>query len=254
MYNFTYVAFAFNRISLIDKDHGKLVKFFSTMGKKTYIGVCLLISCGFSVIKYFKYEINFDGLEASFPISKDLDLSGMFFKRESNDTFFILNLIFDFLNYVLFEILTTIIDIYMVLRLRTVLDEKFKKSESLIKDVKKLENMKKEQEEALKKANKMVILNTTISILFRMPIVFLPIINVYAEFYYKNLLSNIVDHPHFDLFYSFLTGSGFYQIISELSDFFYAFSLSILLFIYLKFDKKFHEGFKCILFKAEKKK
>ena len=248
MCNFTYVAFTFNRISLIDKDHGKFVKFFSTIDKKTYIGVCFLISSGFSVIKYFKYEINFDRLESNFPISKDLDLSGTFWTQESNDTFFILNLIFDFLNYVMFEILTSIIDVYMVLRLRRVLDDKFKQSESLIKEAKKLENIKKEHEGALKKANKLVILNTTISILFKMPIAFLPIINVYAEFYYKKD-SNPVNHPSFDLFYSFLIDSGFYHIIIEISNFFYTFSLSILLFIYLKFDKKFHEGFKLIFFK-----
>ena len=180
-------------------------------------------------------------------------LLSVYNKNVYNDTFFILNLIYDLLNYVLFEILTSIIDIYMVLRLRGVLDEKFKQSESLIKDAKKLENMKKEHEGALKKANKMVILNTSISILFRMPIAFLPIINVYAEFYYKKD-SNLLNHPSFDIFYFFLIDSGFYQIINDLSDFLYTFSLSILLFIYLKFDKKFHEGFKCIFFKTENKK
>ena len=257
MCNFTYVAFAFNRISLIDKDHGKFVKFFNTIGKKTYIGICFLISCGFSVIKYFKYEINYEGIESDFPIFIDNRMPNSF-KDVLNDVFYILNMINDLLNYVLFEIVTSIIDIYMVLRLRRVLDEKFKQSESLIKDAKKLENMKKEHEEALKKANKMVILNTTISILFRMPIAFLPIINVYAEFYYKADLklftSNRIEHPNFDIFYFFLIDSGFYQIINDLSDFLYTFSLSILLFIYLKFDKKFHEGFKCIFSKEEKKK
>ena len=253
MCNLTYVAFSFNRISLINKDHGKLVKFFSTIGKKTYIGTCFLISCGFSVIKYFKYEINFDGLESDFPILIENNLVSIYNKKVYNDTLFILNMIYDFFNYVLFEILTSIIDIYMVLRLRRVLDEKFKQSESLIKDAKKLENMKKENEGALKKANKMVILNTTISILFRMPIAFLPIINIYAEFYYKND-SNPLNHRNFDIFYTFLTDSGFYQIIIELSDLLYTFSLSFLLFIYLNFDKKFYEGFKCIFFKAENKK
>ena len=68
MLNFSYVAFALNRISLIGKDHGKLVQFMSDVGVKTYLTVCFLISCGCSVVKYFKYEINFDKPETSYNI------------------------------------------------------------------------------------------------------------------------------------------------------------------------------------------
>ena len=250
MCSFTYVAFAFNRISLIGKDHGKFVEFFNGVGKKKYIGVCFIISCGFSVIKYFKYKINFDRFVDSFPISNEVNLSWSYWTGASNDAFFILNSIVDFLNYVVFEVLTSIIDVYMVVRLRKVLDEKFKKSESLIKDANKLENLKREHEGALKKATKMVVLNMAISILFRMPSAFIPAINVYAEFYYKSY-TTYLDHPKFDLFYSFLIESGFYLFICELSDFFYTFSLSILLFVYLGFDKQFHKGFKCVFSSKE---
>ena len=33
----------------------------------------------------------------------------------------------------------------------------------------------------------MVVVNTTIGILFKLPLVFIPILNVYAEYYFKNI-------------------------------------------------------------------
>ena len=57
MLNFTYIAFSLNRISLIGKDHGKLVTFMSELGVKKYILATFLISCSLSWIKGFKFQI-----------------------------------------------------------------------------------------------------------------------------------------------------------------------------------------------------
>ena len=67
MCNFAYVAFALNRISLIGKDHGKLVKFISKVGIEKYIVVTLLISSLLSWIKGLKYE------ETTFTLNRILD-------------------------------------------------------------------------------------------------------------------------------------------------------------------------------------
>ena len=240
MWNFSYVAFALNRISLIGKDHGKLVQFMSDVGVKTYLSFCFLISCGCSVIKYFKYEINYDQPETSYPISNDHDLSSIHRTEISNHGFIIANSIFDIINYVLFEVIIFIIDIYMVIVLRRVLDEKMKKSEKLLgnKDENKLDTMKKEYEDAVNKVIKMVILNTAFSLFFKLPIAFIPIVNVAAEFYYKKY-SNLLFHPKFGQFYSFLMDSGYYDLIVECSNSLFTFSLFIQLFIYIYFDKKF---------------
>ena len=69
MVNFGYVAFAFNRIALIGKDHNKLTEFFRDVGINTYIGVCFFISLGLSVIKFFHYKINFGEEIPFFPVS-----------------------------------------------------------------------------------------------------------------------------------------------------------------------------------------
>ena len=79
-----------------------------------------------------------------------------------------------------------------------------KKSEKLFgnKDQNKLETMKMEYEDAVNKVIKMVILNTTISLLFKLPIAFVPIVNVAAEFYYKNYLIKILILFHLCVFKS----------------------------------------------------
>ena len=59
MLNFTYVAFALNRINLIGREHGKLVTFMYEIGVKKYIGISFLISSSLSWIKGFKYQINY---------------------------------------------------------------------------------------------------------------------------------------------------------------------------------------------------
>ena len=250
MWNFTYVAFALNRISLIGKDHGKLVKFMAEVGMKTYLAICLLLSCGFSAVKYFKYEINYGQSESSYPISNEHDLSSIHRTHISNDGVIIANSIFDILNYLVFEVIIFIIDIYLLVRLRQTLAEKMKKLETLTgkNDANKLETTKKENEDAINKVIKMVILNTAISLLFRLPIAFIPVVNVFAEFYYKNYL-NQFNHPKFGEFYSFLLNSGFYDSIVYCSDLFFNFSLFIQLFIYVYFDKLFKNGFDRILSK-----
>ena len=94
----------------------------------------------------------------------------------------------------------------MVVQLRRTLEEKIKKSESL--NQKQTENKKAEFEEAVNKAIKMVVLNSAIGILFKLPVLILPLINLIAQFYYRNH-SYKYDHPSFDMFYSILFYGGF---------------------------------------------
>ena len=88
----------------------------------------------------------------------------------------------------------------------------------------------------------MVVINTAIGILFKMPLSFIPILNVYAEFYYKDFSSRYT-HPLFGRFYSSLFLNGFYAQISDFSDFLFIISISIQPLIYKRFDKKFQIAF-----------
>jgi hypothetical protein len=113
--------------------------------------------------------------------------------------------------------------------------------------------MRKENEEAINNVIRMIVLNTTLSLLFKLPVSFIPIVNVYAEFYYKSLRNQFV-HPKFGEFYSFLLDSGFYDVIIHFSDFSYTFIISIQMFVYKHFDKKFRSGFDRLIHGDKSKK
>lgn len=94
----------------------------------------------------------------------------------------------------------------------------------------------------MNKAIRMVVINTAIGILFNTPISFLPVLNVYAKFYYKTLEKTDI-HPGFGRFYSSLFRNGFYGQISDLADFLFILSISIQPLIYKSFDRKIKTGF-----------
>ena len=67
---------------------------------KYYILITLAISLGLSVIKYFKYfkyEINYDELESTFPVSNEWNIFIDSYLKSSNLAYFIINSISDLL-------------------------------------------------------------------------------------------------------------------------------------------------------------
>lgn len=257
MCSFCYVAFALNRIGLIGREHGKIVKFICNVKVPYFILVTLLISLGLSVVKYFKYEVNYDEIESTFPVSNERDLLDQsyltFFNLPSIIAYFILNTISDLLNYVVFVIVCFIMDVCMVVQLRRTLNEKIQKQEEMLKNSENKENKRKENEEIIKKVIKMVVLNTTIAIVLKMPSSFLPIVNLYAEFFFRNF-NERYKNPAFGEFYVRFTDGEFDSCIQDFSTFLYCLSLSIQLFIYLVFDKKLkcgYENFKIVVFKRK---
>ena len=182
----------------------------------------------------------------NYPISNEWDIFQAYQKNSHifDDAFFVVNLISDITNYVLFVFICIFIDIYMVVQLRNVLADKMQKMEKLFtgSNKAKLESAQKENQDIIKKAIQMVVINTAIGLLFKMPISFIPIINVYAEFYYKKLY-NQKSHPTFGKFYSSLFQNGFYSQITDFADLLFIISISIQLFIYKRFDKKMQTAF-----------
>jgi len=70
----------------------------------------------------------------------------------------------------------------MVVKLRKTLNEKLEKSASLNLSSKQLEVKKKENEDASNKAVSMVVINTLIGLLFKLPLCILPLINIHAHY------------------------------------------------------------------------
>ena len=241
MCNFTYVAFALNRISLIGKDHGKIVTLISEAGITKYIIITLITSLSLSWIKYFKYEVNYFYPYLNFPMSNELSIV-LAISNSFKDFYFIFNVLSDLINYFVFVVICVIIDICMVVQLRRILIEKVKKSEFM----KQNQTKSAEFEEVVNKAIKMVVLNSSIGIFFKFPVIIIPLLNVCADFYYKNNTFR-QKHLNFGEFYTMLLDNGFYGLIQDASAFFFALSLSIQFFIYYRFDKKFLIGFKRLI-------
>ena len=257
MCNFTYVAFSLNRISLIGKDHSKLVKFISDVNIKVYIAVCFLISSSLSWIKYFKYQVNyFESNEpiSNFPISNEWNIMilGSYYEQYfdysnayqiSDRFYFIYNSISDIINYVVFVIVCITIDVSMVLQVKKILDEKLNKFKK--ENDSKYEAKKKENKEAIDKLIQMVVINTALGVLFKLSSSFIPLVNLYATFYYRSY-KNLFIAPAFGEFYSNLLDTGFYSLINDVCELLYIVSIAILFFIYKRFDKKFQEGYQML--------
>lgn len=256
MCNFCYIAFAVNRISLLGKDHGNVVTFISEVGIKKYLSVAFLVSLVLSAVKFFKYEINLYNDELNFPTSNEMDIFTVYNKRSKEaalfDAFFIINSISDVINYVVLVLVCFSIDISMVVQLRNVLADKLAKYAAMTHNESKIESKKEENEKIVSKAVKMVVINTAVGVLFKAPLCFIPIVNVYAEFYYKSPVTRYIA-PKFGEFYSGLFDTGFYETVIALADLFYMISITIQLFIFIRFDKKFKQGFDKLR-KAENKK
>lgn len=239
--NFTYIAFAFNRISLIGKDHNKLVKFVSDVGINKYMIVTFIISVGLSVIKFFSYRINYGQSHLFYPINFDYQ-SNMF--KDVNLTYFILNSISDLLNYVVFLFVHLFIDIGMVVKLRETLIANFERSKSLhSKD--QLEKKMNENESVLNKAIWMVILNTSLGFLLKLPACINSIVMLVNQIIKNN---DYINHHFFGRFYMrFCIDAGLCDMFLQLSNFLYLVSISIGLFFYLHFDKNIKVAFKRII-------
>ena len=138
-----------------------------------------------------------------------------------------------------------VIDILMVVRLKRTLEEKLKWYDKET-NRQKYDAKKKENEDAVNKIIKMVVINTVLGILSKLSCSFLSIVNLYATFYYRNY-DNQFTSPIFGEFYPYLLDSGFYSLIVDIYEFLFVVSISIQFFIYKRFDKKFLEGYNVVL-------
>ena len=232
--NFTYVAFAFNRISLIGKDHNKLVKFMSDVGIKKYTAISSIISVGLSVVKMFSYRINYGQPESLYPI--DYNEISIYFEH-INLAYFIINSICDLLNYCVFIFVHLFIDIGMILTLRETLKAKLEKLKSMYSKADQ-EKKRIENETAVNNAISMVALNSSTSFLLKSPAcVYSLIMLVFSigKIYDKYLRT----HPLLFRFYlDYCIEIRFCEMFLDIFDFLYLLSISIPFFFYKHFDKK----------------
>jgi hypothetical protein len=119
MSNFTYVAFAFNRVSLVDQNHNILTKFMADVGIKKYITASFVISAGLSVVKALLFEVNLSRPDANYPTIFNQNPNKMYWYNETKyHVIIIFNAIFDIVNYLLFIVINLLVDILLIVKLR----------------------------------------------------------------------------------------------------------------------------------------
>lgn len=253
--NFCYIAFAFNRISLIGKDHPKLVQFMSEVGTKKYIFVTFIISIGLSIVKGFRYRINYDRSELDYPYLFETRLE--FDIGWTRRLYLVVNFVSDILNYVILALMNIGIDVYMVSRLRKTLNEKLNRFKSdqenavKVKQLKSNETNKQREhaKESISSAIRMVMINSALNLFLKLPLVYVPIQNMIATIYYNdnvNPFVNIWKDENLFTFYLYMKTmkeADLITLIYEFSNWLFNFAISIQFFVYLKFDKKLKEAF-----------
>ena len=243
MNSFTYIGFAFNRISLIGKDHNKLVKFMCKISIKKFIGVSLFISIGFSLIKFFEYDINYGSAISTYPISYEYSISNTYAKNPKI-AFFILNFISDMLNHFVLLLLNLAIDIGMIIKLRQTLNERYENFKAFSSTAQQ-EKKKTDNENVLDNAISMVILNTSLNLLLKLPASLYSFIYLCYSIYVHYNVPFVWENLNFERFFKlFCINANFCDMLQKLSDFLYLLSISLQFFFYKHYDKKLNSAIK----------
>lgn len=263
MIQFAYMAFAFNRVSLIGKDPGNLVQFFSESSMTKYLLSCAFISIGLSVIKVFSFKVNYDRSDDEYPMNQDGSVSNNLSLKKLRRVLGTLNSTIDLLNHLVFVIANLTIDIYMVVRLKKTLNEKSlrmfgdnkEKNGGMIgmttaKDEEKKAKLKKEIEDAVHNATKMVIVNSCLILLVKLPMMFMSIHKTIERFYFSGQ-DYYRYHKGFYIFYWRMFKMGFLDMIPDLNALLLVIYVSCQLFFYAHFDKKIKKAFRRLLKKPD---
>jgi hypothetical protein len=247
--NFTYVAFSLCRLEKIGKDHTKFIEFFSKLGIKKYMTFSIFISIAFSVVKPLRYDINYDLEYNDFPINFSQNHMRFGWQIQIK---FILALIFDNLYDIvcnlLFVLANLIIDIVLIFKLRRVLIEKEEKSKCL--DKLSQEKMKQESAESMRRVILMVILNSLIHFLSKIPLTITSLNDLRLQIsrtYFDVSYGTLRTYHWFTFPYSmryFCALDKICLLFRKFGNFLYLISISINLFFLKKFDKNFQEKFK----------
>ena len=243
MNSFTYIGFAFNRISLIGKDHNKLVKFMCKISIKKYIAISLFISIGFSLIKFFEYDINHGTATSTYPISYDYSISNPY-ATAPNIAFFILNFVCDLLNHFVLLIVNLAIDIGMIIKLRHTLNERLENVKAYSTTAQQ-EKKKTDNENVLDNAISMVILNTTLNLILKLPASLYSLIYLWYSIYLHKNVPFLWENVTLERFFKrFCISAKFCGMLLQLSDFLYLLSISLQFFFYKHYDKKLNSAIK----------
>lgn len=243
--NFTYVAFAFNRLSLVGQEHDPITIWISTMSLKRFLLVYSTpLSILLSIVKGFQYQVNY--------FNPSWDYPTMFQDHGNLMANFGLILIFDaisdFVNYVLFGVFGFVVDCLLIRKLRQTMDVRNKQLELM--GAKNLEAKIKENEESVRRVILMAVLNGLAVVFLKFPSLFKSINDVrlivihgldhmYSHIFdFGSKYRIFSDYKNFN-YYCQMSTMTMCQLIYKICFFLYQFTFSINFFFLYGFDKNF---------------
>lgn len=166
--NWTYVAFAICRLSLVGSSPNKMVKFISDVGVKKLTAALVLLSVALTLVKPFMFVISSSSFDNDqFP--------SLFYQHENFRSLkmslfklrFIANVLYDFINYCVIVLINLIVDLVMLKSVREVMREKEAKMSGQIEVTR--EKVKKENDDSFELLTKFVALNAASNIALKIP-------------------------------------------------------------------------------------
>lgn len=258
--NFSYIAFSINRISLIGANHGKFVKFVSDLSPKSYLTFSIILSALFSIIKGFRFKINYILPNETYPVLFHHD--HRLYSQSRSLTYvsliYAFNSVYDVVNYLLFTIVHICFDLFLFNKVRITLNEKETKFKSDTKATR--EKKKKENEEIKRRVLTMVILCAFVNLIGKVPISIVSLndvrllVNLNFKFFGAN---DSWAREHFTAFYSMKSIcylSDGCLLFQDFGNFLYCISISLNLFFFYRFDIKFKNAYQLVFFSKSNKK
>ena len=124
--NLFYVAFSFNRLSLIGKDHDKLTRFLSELKPLYFVIFAFIVGFLLTFVKVFRFQPNLNYYSLDYPFMYTLVFSSQS-KFGVLLVFTIFNIICDMVNGPGFLIASIVIDIVLARKMKATLDSKMAK-------------------------------------------------------------------------------------------------------------------------------
>ncbi len=227
--NISYIFLCLTRffLSTSSNEPNKYFEKINTMNLKYFYSFVVFFSCSLSSFKIFEYSATdwYSFITVYFPLDKyGINVCDKSINKTTSfalrcDLFPVLNWISNFINNVLFLILTVIIDVLLI-----------RFSNNMLEGKRKVTTNEKLLEEAIKykeKVNKMIVTNGSIFLLSHMP-----------EFIATLLVVTLKKSLSF-FCYNYFTCTELIDIAESFS----VISMSLSYFVYMKFDKNFQESF-----------
>ena len=269
MSNFTHVAFLLSRLSLIGNKHGKIVTSISSKTSDCEICIWMLgfaiTSLILSVVKYFIYVINVDFIDfisiiSYVEVGNKYPRKFSYAERRVNNNDLskttavtVINIVSDFVNYLMFFIVNMSIEIYSNILFKVTLKEKANQ----ITDPKAKEKIEMQNAKSIKRNNRMVKWNIIADLLLKLPVILSVILETISAYlllssfdqagkdslivHIMNLFIKTRFKNSFNHFCIQLNGC---QMLEDIFNVLFLFYLSLPLLFYYKYDLNFKQWFK----------